>query len=92
LENNVPAPEVQSLLTEINNDIHRRVLRLVEAAMRGDGWGEPSARFALIIMGSGGRGENFLAPDQDNDRGTHRQSTDRLNPIAPGPDSRLVSP
>jgi CBS domain-containing protein len=66
LDNNVPAPEVQSLLTEINNDIHRRVLRLVEAAMRDDGWGEPSARFALIIMGSGGRGENFLAPDQDN--------------------------
>lgn len=66
LDNNVPAPEVQSLLTEINNDIHRRVLRLVEAAMRDDGWGEPPARFALIIMGSGGRGENFLAPDQDN--------------------------
>jgi signal-transduction protein with cAMP-binding, CBS, and nucleotidyltransferase domain len=66
LENNVSAPEVQSLLSEINNDIHRRVLRLIEAAMLDDGWGEPPARFALIIMGSGGRGENFLTPDQDN--------------------------
>jgi len=66
LESSVPVPEVQSLLTEINNDIHRRVLRLIEAAMREDGWGDPPAPFSLIIMGSGGRGENFLAPDQDN--------------------------
>jgi CBS domain-containing protein len=63
---NVPAPELQSLLTEINNDIHRRALRLVIAKMAEDGWGEPPASFSLIIMGSGGRGENFLAPDQDN--------------------------
>ncbi len=66
LEKNVPASEVQSLLTEINNDIHRRALRQLEAAMREDGWGEFPAPFAVIIMGSGGRGENFLAPDQDH--------------------------
>jgi signal-transduction protein with cAMP-binding, CBS, and nucleotidyltransferase domain len=54
------------VLTEINTDIHRRVLRLLEAAMREDGWGGPPLPYALIIMGSGGRGENFLAPDQDN--------------------------
>jgi signal-transduction protein with cAMP-binding, CBS, and nucleotidyltransferase domain len=66
LQKNVPVPEVQALLTEINNDIHRRALRQLEAAMREDGWGEPPSRFSVIIMGSGGRGENFLAPDQDN--------------------------
>jgi signal-transduction protein with cAMP-binding, CBS, and nucleotidyltransferase domain len=65
-DDNVPAPEVQSLLTDINNDIHRRVLRLVAAKMVEDGWGEPPVPFALIVMGSGGRGESFLAPDQDN--------------------------
>ena len=66
LDDNAPAPEVQRLLTEINNDIHRRVLQHAMAKMAEDGWGEPPARFALIVMGSGGRGENFLAPDQDN--------------------------
>lgn len=63
---NVPAPEVQALLTEINIDIHRRILRRALAEMEGDGWGCPPVGFALIIMGSGGRGENFLFPDQDN--------------------------
>ena len=66
LASNAPAPEVQLLLTEINTDIHRRVLRRLEAAMREDGWGDAPAPYALIIMGSGGRGENFLGPDQDN--------------------------
>ncbi len=62
----VPVPEVQALLTEINRDIHRRVVRRELQSMLDSGWGEPPVPFALIIMGSGGRGENFLYPDQDN--------------------------
>lgn len=65
-EDGVPVPEVQALLTDINRDIHRRILRREIAAMTENGWGEPPVAFALIIMGSGGRGENFLFPDQDN--------------------------
>ena len=34
--------------------------------MKDEGWGEPPVPFAVILMGSGGRGENFLFPDQDN--------------------------
>jgi CBS domain-containing protein len=34
--------------------------------MAGEGWGAPPVPFTLLIMGSGGRGENFLLPDQDN--------------------------
>ena len=34
--------------------------------MEDEGWGGPPVPFCLIIMGSGGRGENFLYPDQDN--------------------------
>jgi signal-transduction protein with cAMP-binding, CBS, and nucleotidyltransferase domain len=63
---NVPTPEIQALLTDVNNDIYRRV---VEAALREvaeEGRGEPPVDFAVIVMGSGGRGENFLFPDQDN--------------------------
>jgi CBS domain-containing protein len=66
LEDNVPAPEIQVLLSEVNRDIHRRVIQLELAAMHEAGWGDPPVEFALMIMGSGGRGENFLYPDQDN--------------------------
>ncbi len=67
LESNVPVPEVQLLLTDINRDIHRRILRrhLTDMAEERE-WGEPPVPFSLIILGSGGRGENFLFPDQDN--------------------------
>jgi CBS domain-containing protein len=62
----VPAPEVQSLISGINNDIYRRVLALDLDAMLGSGWGPPPVAFAAIVMGSGGRGESYLFPDQDN--------------------------
>lgn len=66
-DDNVPVPEVQSLLTDINRDIHARILRRHLAEMEGEkAWGKPPVDFSLIILGSGGRGENFLFPDQDN--------------------------
>ncbi len=66
-QDNVPVPEVQSLLTDINRDIHARILRrhLTEMETEKE-WGKPPVEFSLIILGSGGRGENFLFPDQDN--------------------------
>jgi signal-transduction protein with cAMP-binding, CBS, and nucleotidyltransferase domain len=66
LRDEVPVPEVQSLLSDLNADLHRRVLAHVATRLEADGWGAPPAAFSLIVMGSGGRGENFLAPDQDN--------------------------
>jgi len=66
-EDNVPVPEVQALLTDINRDIHGRILRRHLAGMESEkAWGKPPVEFSLIILGSGGRGENFLFPDQDN--------------------------
>ncbi len=65
LADNVPAPEVQALLTHINNDIYRSMLRRNLEKMAGGGKGDPPIPFAMIIMGSGGRGENYLYPDQD---------------------------
>lgn len=62
----VPAPEIQQLISSINNDLHRRVLELALAAMAAAGWGAPPVAFAAIVMGSGGRGESYLFPDQDN--------------------------
>ena len=66
MRDHVPAPEVQALLSHINQDIHRRVLDRHLREMEDLGWGPPPVRFCLIIMGSGGRGENYLYPDQDN--------------------------
>lgn len=66
LQEGTPALEIQALLTDINLDIYGRIVRLALAAMATEGWGAPPVPFAVIVMGSGGRGENFLYPDQDN--------------------------
>ena len=66
LHEGVAAPEVQALLADVNLDIYRRVVRLSLGAMAAEGWGDPPLPFAVIVMGSGGRGESFLFPDQDN--------------------------
>jgi signal-transduction protein with cAMP-binding, CBS, and nucleotidyltransferase domain len=62
----VSAPDVQRLLTDINNDLHRRVAEVELQEMALQGWGEPPVGFTLIVMGSSGRGENTLTSDQDN--------------------------
>ena len=62
----VAAPEIQALIADINNDIHRRVLCLLEAELAAEGRGSPPVPYACIVMGSGGRGESLLFPDQDH--------------------------
>lgn len=63
---NLPAPEIQQLLTQINNDMYRRIGEANLRQMQAEGWGELPVTAATIVMGSGGRGENYLFPDQDN--------------------------
>ena len=65
LEENAPTPEILKLLTQINNDIYQSVQAVVQREMKDEGWGDPLVDFCMIVMGSGGRGENFLTPDQD---------------------------
>lgn len=66
LADNIPVPEIQALIGEINLDLHRRVLDAALADFASAGWGPPPVPFTLLVMGSGGRGESFLHPDQDN--------------------------
>jgi CBS domain-containing protein len=66
LDDTLPAPDVQALLTDINKDIYRRVISSALTDMKADGLGSPPVPFAAIVFGSGGRGENYLFPDQDN--------------------------
>ncbi|CAH0230724.1 DUF294 nucleotidyltransferase-like domain-containing protein [Roseomonas sp. CECT 9278] len=57
----VPARDVVGLVSGINIDLHRRVLGRVLADH-----GTPPVPFTLLVMGSAGRGESLLRPDQDN--------------------------
>ncbi len=66
LRDRIPAVEIQTLLTRINNDIYRRVQDIILRELAEEGWGESPVEFDMIVMGSGGRGESFLFPDQDN--------------------------
>ena len=65
MEDGVPAHEVQQLLSHINNDIYKRIIHLTILELNDEGWGLPPIKFSVIVMGSCGRDENFLYPDQD---------------------------
>ncbi len=66
LSNHRPAVAVQRTLTEINNELYRRCIASRIDSMNADGWGEPPVPLTVIVMGSSGRGENYLSSDQDN--------------------------
>lgn len=66
LDDSLPAPEILALLSHVNRDIYRRLVDLNLAAMEADGFGAPPVGLCVLVLGSGGRGENFLLPDQDN--------------------------
>lgn len=61
-----PAMAVISLINALNDDLMRAVLDRALATMAADGWGEAPASFTVLVMGSAGRGESLLHPDQDN--------------------------
>lgn len=65
-DDSTAAPDVQKFITGINNDLYRRIVDLCLADMAGTKWGPAPAAFDVVVMGSGGRGESFLYPDQDN--------------------------
>jgi CBS domain-containing protein len=61
-----PAVEVIALVNALNDDITRAVLRQSLATMQAAGWGGPPVPFGVLVMGSAGRAESLLHPDQDN--------------------------
>jgi CBS domain-containing protein len=62
LEDGQPAEAAVALVSAINLDLHRSVLARAVAAQPAP----PPVPFTLLVMGSLGRGESLLAPDQDN--------------------------
>jgi DNA polymerase-3 subunit epsilon/CBS domain-containing protein len=57
---------VAGVISEEIRIMTRRAAELAEAAMREAGRGGPPCSYAMLVLGSGGRGESLLAPDQDN--------------------------
>lgn len=66
LEAHQPVTDVLRLVNAMNLDTIARVAAAAVSSLRADGWGEPPVDFAVIVMGSAGRGESLLCPDQDN--------------------------
>lgn len=66
LEEGVDAGHIAAVLAEQLATVTRRAAELAEARMQDAGKGAPPAPYCVLLLGSGGRGETLLAPDQDN--------------------------
>ena len=59
-------PEVMEILTYIHHAIIRRTYQICLSEMSREGHEPPPVRYCFLLMGSGGRREMLLQPDQDN--------------------------
>ena len=62
----IDARVIAEIVSEELCAVTRRAAILAEAAMAAEGLGGPPCPYALLVLGSGGRGESLLAADQDN--------------------------
>ncbi|WP_104203785.1 DUF294 nucleotidyltransferase-like domain-containing protein [Billgrantia saliphila] len=62
----LPAWRASQLISDHNVWLYRRAIQLSLNEMRAQGWGEPPVAFCVLLLGSGGRHESLLGPDQDN--------------------------
>jgi CBS domain-containing protein len=62
----VPARGVAAVLSSELGTLTRQAAVIAERRVRADGRGEPPCAYALVVLGSAGRGESLLAMDQDN--------------------------
>lgn len=62
----VDAHIVCQIVSEEIRSMTRRATVLAEQEMLAAGRGQPPGDYAVMVLGSGGRGESLLVPDQDN--------------------------
>ena len=62
----VSATQASAVVAGITRDLTARAGELALSEMKAAGQGEPPAPWCLLVLGSAGRGESLLAPDQDN--------------------------
>ena len=61
-----PVKQLAALVTELNDRLTLRILRLVEHEMKREGHGRPPGPYCWLAFGSEGRREQTLHTDQDN--------------------------
>ena len=66
LAEGVTAANVAAVVAATVRDMTARAAQLAERALAEAGLGPPPARYALLVLGSAGRGESLLSFDQDN--------------------------
>jgi CBS domain-containing protein len=66
LSEDVEAREVAAVISHELAALTRRSAEIAEARMAAAGRGAPPVPYALLVLGSAGRGESMLAMDQDN--------------------------
>lgn len=66
LQDKVNAFDISYLLSFLNTVIYRRAIRLSMARIERRGGVAKWPDFCVLVMGSGGRMESFIHPDQDN--------------------------
>ena len=73
--------DVAAIVSRELRALTKRASELAEEALAQDGKGPPLRSYAMLVLGSGGRGESLLAMDQDNaivfDRGEPAGPEDR---------------
>jgi len=62
----LPARLIAELLSDHNDLLYRVAIEEAVAEMQAEGWGRAPVPFCVLVMGSGGRHESLLHPDQDN--------------------------
>jgi CBS domain-containing protein len=66
LNEDVAVTHIAAVISDQLATLTRRAAELAEQQMRERGHGAPPTKYAVLLLGSGGRGETLLAPDQDN--------------------------
>jgi CBS domain-containing protein len=66
LDEGIEARDVSAIVSRELGALTRRAGQIAERRMREAGKGDPPVRYALLVLGSAGRGESLLAMDQDN--------------------------
>jgi signal-transduction protein with cAMP-binding, CBS, and nucleotidyltransferase domain len=65
-EEGVEGLGLTAVISAILRETTARAAELAEQSMADAGWGAAPAPWCVLVLGSGGRGESALTPDQDN--------------------------
>jgi CBS domain-containing protein len=66
LKEGLEAKQIAAIISRELGALTRQAAVLAERQMVSEGKGNPPCGYALLVLGSGGRGESLLGPDQDN--------------------------